>query len=76
MRKTVYIAQAFHWIDGKLQPGEFYQYAKAERAAAAGASLSVSAPGVAVFSLDGHPDTDVWEDPVILARYGVAPRAA
>lgn len=76
MRKTVYIAQAFHWIDGQLVPGEFFQYARPERAAAAGERLAGSAPGVAVFSLDGHPDTDAWEDPVILARYGDAPRAA
>lgn len=71
--KTVFIAQAFHWNGGKLEPGRLYQYATEGRAEAAGESLAGSAPGVAVFSLEGHPDADDWGEPVLLARYGSAP---
>lgn len=74
--KTVFIAQAFHWVDGRLEPGRHVQYSTPERAEAAGESLAGSAQGVAVFSLEGYPDADVWGEPVILARYGVAPKAA
>jgi hypothetical protein len=74
--KTVFIAQAFHWNGDKLEPGLMLQYSTSERAEAAGASLCGSAPGVAVFSLDGHPDADDWGEPVLLAAYGRVPSVA
>lgn len=71
--KTIFLAQAFHWHNGKLEPGRKYQFSSAAAAIEAGQGLAPTSPGVAVFSLDGDPATDTWDDPVLLARYGVAP---
>lgn len=72
-RKTIYCAQAFWRQNGRLQAGPVHQFMTAERALAGGEILARSCAGAAVYSLTGEPDTDFWDEPVILARHGDAP---
>lgn len=74
--KTIYMAQTFHWRNGRLEPGEPIQFMRAEDAARAGEAMSGHASGVAVFSLEGEPAVDLWGGVQILARYGAAPKTA
>lgn len=74
--KTIYLAQTFYWVNGRLEPGRAIQFMRAADAKAAGASLADSAPGVAVYSLDGDPAADLWGDAEVIARYGDAPAEA
>lgn len=71
--KTIYCAQAFWWRDGRLLGGQVHQFLDADRARLGGEALSTGADGVAVFSVDGHPDIDLWEDPIMLDTFGHVP---
>ena len=73
MAKTIYCAQAFRRVDGSLHGYELHQFATAERALQGGEILAKWAGGVAVFSLTGEADVDVWGDPVLLKAYGDIP---
>lgn len=76
MRKTIYCAQGFWLRGGRLSGGEVYQFSTEERARLGADALLTGCDGVAVFSLDGYPDTDLWEDPVMIARFGEVPAMA
>lgn len=73
-RKTIYCAQAFWRRDGRLVGGEVRQFLNEERARQGGEMLLTGADGVAVFSMEGHPDEDLWEEPVLIEVLGDAPR--
>lgn len=76
MRKTIYCAQGFWERGGRLVGGEVYQFSTEERARLGADALMTGCDGVAVFSLEGHPDTDVWEDPVMIDCVGAVPAMA
>lgn len=72
-RKTIYCAQAFWRRSGRLVGGEVRQFLNEERARAGAEILLTGADGVAVFSLEGHPDEDLWDDLNVIAVMGDAP---
>ncbi len=74
-RKTIYCAQAFWRRDGRLISGEVRQFLNEERARQGGEILLTGADGVAVFSMEGHPDVDLWEEPRLIEVMGDAPSA-
>jgi len=74
-RKTIYCAQPFWRRSGRLVSGEVRQFLNEERAMAGGEILLTGADGVAVFSLEGHPDEDLWDEPRMIALLGDAPSA-
>lgn len=74
--KTIYLAQAFWWVNGRLEPGEMLQFMRVDDAKAAGEAMAGSAPGVAVYSLVGEPAANLWGEPQVLSRYGAAPKVA
>ncbi|PZT99868.1 MAG: hypothetical protein DI624_04130 [Brevundimonas sp.] len=74
-RKTIYCAQAFWRRDGRLIGGEVRQFLNEERARQGGEILLTGADGVAVFSMEGHPDVDLWEEPRVIEIMGDAPSA-
>ena len=59
-----------------MPPGEVYHFSTKERALEGARILSMSAPGVAVFSLTGHPDVEDWDEPVMIEVHGCAPAIA
>lgn len=71
--KTIYCARAFWWRGGKLKGGEVHQFLNEERAIAGAEALYTGAHGVAVFTVTGYPDVDLWEDPQLVAEYGEVP---
>lgn len=73
--KTIYCAQAFWRRPSGLFGGTVHQFMTAERALAGGEALFTGAHGVAVFSVEGYPDIDLWEEPKIIATFGDAPVA-
>lgn len=74
-RKTIYCAQAFWRRGGRLVGGEVREFLNEERAMAGGEILLTGADGVAVFSLEGHPDEDLWDEPRMIALVGDVPSA-
>lgn len=72
-RKTIYCAQAFWSRRGRLKGGEVHQFLNRERAVEGGRALATGVPGVAVFSVDGYPDIDLWEEPRMLETFGDVP---
>ena len=75
-KKIIYCAQPF-WNDGwEVRPGEVCQFSTLERAMEGARILGTTAPGVAVFSLTGHPDADDWDEPVLIETFGCAPAIA
>ncbi len=72
-RKTIYCAQAFWPRRGRLNGGEVHQFMNRERAIEGGRALATGAPGVAVFSVDGYPDIDLWDEPRMLETFGEVP---
>ena len=74
-RKTIYCAQAFWRRDGRLVGGEVRQFLNEDRALAGADILLTGADGVAVFSLEGHPDENLWDEPCIISVLGDVPAA-
>lgn len=74
-RKTIYCAQAFWRRGGRLVGGEVRQFLNEDRARAGAAILLTGADGVAVFSLEGHPDENLWDEPRMIALVGDVPAA-
>lgn len=75
-RKTIYLTQTF-WRSGKrLEPGQQRQHLNEDRAREEGRRIAKAASGVVVFSVDGYPDEDYWEDPVVLETIGAVPVSA
>lgn len=72
-RKTIYCAQAFWLRDGRLRGGEVHQFLNEERAREGAEALVTGAHGVAVFSVEGHPDEDLWEEPRLIETFGATP---
>lgn len=72
-RKTIYCAQAFWRRGGCPQGGEVHQFLNRERAVEGGQALFTGANGVAVFSVVGYPDIDLWEEPRMLEVFGDVP---
>lgn len=72
-RKTIYCAQGFWPHRGRLKGGELHQFSTKERALEGGRAIATSAPGVAVFSVDGYPDVDLWDEPKMLETFGEVP---
>lgn len=72
-RKTIYCAQAFWLRGGRLRAGEVHQFLNEERALEGGQVLLTGSEGVAVFSIEGHPDEDLWGDPVMIETFGLVP---
>lgn len=72
-RKTAYCAQAFWRRGQRLVGGEVYRFHTEERARRGAEALLTGNAGVAVFSVDGHPDEDLWNDPVMIETIGSVP---
>lgn len=72
-RKTIYCAQPFWRRASRWAAGEVRQFLNEERAMAGAKIMLSGADGVAVFSLEGHPDEDLWDDPKMIAILGEAP---
>lgn len=72
-RKTIYCTQAFWRRESGLVAGEVRQFLNEERARQGGEILLSGADGVAVFSIEGHPDEDCWGDPVLILLLGDTP---
>lgn len=72
-RKTIYCAQPFWVRRGRLAGGQVHQFLNEERAREGADVLMLGADGVAVFSVEGHPDEDLWEAPQMIATYGSVP---
>ncbi|KQW79746.1 hypothetical protein [Brevundimonas sp. Root1279] len=72
-RKTIFCAQAFWIRRGRLQGGQVHQFLNEERAREGAEVLIAGADGVAVFSVEGHPDEDLWEEPRLIATFGQTP---
>lgn len=72
-RKTIYCAQAFWRRGGRLIGGEVHRFVSCERAESGGDILLTGADGVAVFSVEGHPDEDLWGEPVLISQRGDTP---
>jgi hypothetical protein len=72
-RKTIYCAQAFWRRRGQLVGGEVYRFHTEERARRGAAALLTGNQGVAVYSVSGHPDEDLWNDPVMIETFGDVP---
>lgn len=72
-RKTIYCAQAFWRRGGQLVGGEVRQFLNEDRARAGADILLTGADGVAVFSLEGHPDENLWDEPRMIAAWGDTP---
>lgn len=72
-RKTIYCAQAFWLRSGQLRGGQVHQFLNEERAREGAAALIRGSDGVAVFSVEGHPDEDLWEHPKMLETFGLVP---
>lgn len=73
-RKTIYCAQAFWLRGGKLAGGQVHQFISEERAREGALALVTGSDGVAVFSVEGHPDEDLWEEPRLIETFGATPR--
>ena len=71
--KTIYCAQAFWRREGQLRGGQVHQFLNEERARLGGEALFTGAAGVAVFSVEGDPATDLWEEPRLIASWGDVP---
>lgn len=71
--KTIYCAQAFWRRPSGLFGGTVHQFMTKDRALAGGQALFTGAHGVAVFSVEGYPDVDLWEEPKIIATFGEVP---
>ncbi|MNT85270.1 hypothetical protein D3C72_2254120 [compost metagenome] len=50
-----------------------HQFLNKERAIEGGRALATGAPGVAIFSVDGYPDIDLWDEPRMLESFGQVP---
>lgn len=74
--KTIYLAQTFWWVNGKLEAGEPLQFTRIDDAKAAGEAMADNAPGVAVYSLVGEPATDLWGEVEMVKAFGCAPAVA
>lgn len=74
-RKTIYCAQAFWRREGRLVGGEVRQFLNEDRALAGADILLTGADGVAVFSLEGHPDENLWGEPRMISVLGDVPAA-
>lgn len=72
-RKTIYCAQAFWLRSGRLRGGEVHRFLNEDRAREGAEVLLTGSDGVAVFSLEGHPDEDLWEDPRLIETFGHVP---
>jgi len=72
-RKTIYCAQAFWRRGDRLIGGEVHRFVSRERAESGGEILLTGADGVAVFSVEGHPDEDLWDEPKLISRRGQTP---
>lgn len=70
-RATVYCVQAYTGTAARPAKGRLQQYGAAEDATARADELKDRAPGVLLFSVSG--EGDCWEEPRVLARYGIAP---
>lgn len=73
MSKTIYCAQAFWRRPTGLFGGTVHQFTNQDRALAGGQALFTGAHGVAVFSVEGYPDIDLWEEPKVIAAFGDVP---
>lgn len=72
-RKTIYCAQAFWLRGGRPRGGEVHQFLNEERAREGGRALLSASDGVAVFSVEGHIDEGLWEEPCLIETFGSVP---
>jgi hypothetical protein len=80
-RVTYYVAMPFGWAPddedmADLAPGEPLECESAEIAVAMAERLSLETVGAIAFSRTGDPDTGVFEDAVILAKFGTVGKVA
>lgn len=71
--KIIYCAQAFWRREGRLCGGQVHQFLNEERALAGADALMTGSAGVAVFSVEGYPEIDLWQEPKLIASLGEVP---
>ena len=71
--KTIYCAQAFWIRDGRFVGGQPHQFIDEDRAREGANALMTGSAGVAVFRVTGHPDIDLWDEPVMIETFGSVP---
>lgn len=72
VKKTCYFVRSIHRVDGRLVPGAVRQLRSREDARAVASALSDYDAGVVAYEVDGDPVLDIWDEPSVLAAYGVA----
>lgn len=70
---TVYCVETFGPSGRRIDPRQVAQYGDAGEARAQGRLSARRRAGVLVYSVSGDPVADIWQEPQIIARYGVAP---
>ena len=73
-RTTIYVAQPFELSHGRYKPGQLRVFACAHDAECAGLKMASSNDGVIVFSQQGDPEWDVWDEADVLLSHGFVPR--
>lgn len=72
VKKTCFFVQSLHLVDGRQYVGELRRFGFRDQALAVAEALSAYDAGVICFEIDGDPYLDLWDEPVELARYGIA----
>lgn len=72
-KKRIYLAQGFWLRSGRLVGGEPMPFHTEARAIAGATILLQGAAGVTVYSVEGHPDEDLWDEPQIIVQLGATP---
>lgn len=73
-RRTVFCVQTYGRKDGRLVGTQRHEFTSATEAEDLGRRLAVTAAGVVVFSVEGDPEAEAWDEPEIFAVHGEAPR--
>lgn len=72
-RQLFYNVQAFERIKGKLRQGRLRQFKTEAEATRMGDVLLSKVAGVLVFKIEGNPEADDWDEPVLIAQHGDVP---
>lgn len=73
---TIYCVETFGPSGRRLDPRRMSQHGDRPEAMLTARIQARRRAGVLVFSVTGDPFAGVWQDPLVLARYGRAPTSA
>lgn len=72
--RTVFCVQTFSKKGRALATGPLRQYGSGAEALQKGEDLQSRNAGVLVYSVEGDPAFDYWDEPKVLASYGQVPQ--